>query len=141
MIPHGTTFKFEHLGKFEIEIKNILEHESGAHMGSIHEKNQRPKISCYCTFKYQISYIYSEPSRALHSLRAVKHSTTLYTTLSFTVILFTKLKSGLQSLHPFFNFSLSNKKPLFACCQIKSIIGHTEPRFEELPSLSRAIAL
>jgi hypothetical protein len=21
-------------------------------MGSIHEKSQRPKISCYCTFKY-----------------------------------------------------------------------------------------
>ncbi len=50
MIPHGTTFEFEYLGKFEIEIKNILEHESGAHMGLIHEKNQRPKISCSCTF-------------------------------------------------------------------------------------------
>jgi hypothetical protein len=51
MIPRGTTFEFEYLGEFEIEIKNILEHESGAHMGLIHEKNQRPKISCYCTFK------------------------------------------------------------------------------------------
>jgi hypothetical protein len=51
MIPRGTTFKFEFLGEFEIEFKNILEHESGAHMGLIHEKNQRPKISCYCTFK------------------------------------------------------------------------------------------
>ncbi len=51
MIPRGTTFKFEFLGEFGIEIKNILEHESGAHMGLIHEKNQRPKISCYCTFK------------------------------------------------------------------------------------------
>jgi hypothetical protein len=47
----GYEFEFEYLGEFEIEIKNILEHESGAHMGLIHEKNQRPKISCYCTFK------------------------------------------------------------------------------------------
>jgi hypothetical protein len=45
MIPRGTTFEFE------IEIKNILEHESEAHMGLIREKNQRPKISFYCTFK------------------------------------------------------------------------------------------
>ncbi len=44
--------EFEYLGEFEIEIKNILEHESGAHMGLIHEKNQRPKISCYCTFNF-----------------------------------------------------------------------------------------
>ncbi len=51
MIPPGTTFKFEFLGEFEVEIKNILEHESVAPMGLIHEKNQRPKISCYCTFK------------------------------------------------------------------------------------------
>jgi hypothetical protein len=51
MIPRGTTFEFEYLSEFEKEIKNILEHESGAHMGLIHEKNQRPKISCYCTFK------------------------------------------------------------------------------------------
>ncbi len=51
MIPRGTTFEFEYLGEFEIEINTILEHESGAHMGLIHEKNQRPKISCYCTFK------------------------------------------------------------------------------------------
>jgi hypothetical protein len=51
MIPRGTTFEFEYLGEFEIEIKTILEHESRAHMGLIHEKNQRPKISCYCTFK------------------------------------------------------------------------------------------
>ncbi len=43
-------FEFEYLGEFEIEIKNILEHESRAHMGLIHEKNQKPKISCYCTF-------------------------------------------------------------------------------------------
>jgi hypothetical protein len=51
MIPRGITFEFEYLGEFEIEIKDILEHESGAHMGLIHEKNQRPKISYYCTFK------------------------------------------------------------------------------------------
>jgi hypothetical protein len=51
MIPRGTTLKFEFLGEFEIEIKNILEHESGAHMGLIQKKNPRPKISCYCTFK------------------------------------------------------------------------------------------
>jgi hypothetical protein len=54
MIPRGITFKFEFLSEFEIEIKNILELESGAHIRLIHEKNQRPKISCYFTFK-QIS--------------------------------------------------------------------------------------
>jgi hypothetical protein len=54
MLPHGTTFKFKYLGEFEIEIKTILEHESRAHMGLIHEKNQRPKISCYCTFKHPV---------------------------------------------------------------------------------------
>jgi hypothetical protein len=54
MIPRGTTFEFEYLGEFEIEIKTILEHESRAHIGLIHEKNQRPKISCYCTFKEKI---------------------------------------------------------------------------------------
>jgi hypothetical protein len=43
MIPHGTTFEFEYLGEFEIEIKNISMHESGAHMGLIHEKNQSQK--------------------------------------------------------------------------------------------------
>jgi hypothetical protein len=51
MIPRGTTFKFEYLSEFEIEMKNILGHESGAQMGLIHEKKQRPKISCNCTFK------------------------------------------------------------------------------------------
>jgi hypothetical protein len=54
MIPRGTTFEFEYLGEFEIEIKNISVHESGAHMGLIHEKNQRPKISCYCTFNLSV---------------------------------------------------------------------------------------
>jgi hypothetical protein len=53
MIPRGTTFKFEYLGELEIEIKNILGHESGVHMGLIHEKNQRAKISCYCTFNQE----------------------------------------------------------------------------------------
>jgi hypothetical protein len=51
MIPHGTNFKFEYLGEFEMEIKNILGLESRALMGLIHEKKQRRKISCYCTFK------------------------------------------------------------------------------------------
>jgi hypothetical protein len=32
-----------------MDIKNISGDESGAHMGLIHEKKQRPKISCYCT--------------------------------------------------------------------------------------------
>jgi hypothetical protein len=50
MILRRTTFAFKYLGEFEMEIKNILGHESGAHMGLIHEKNQRPKISCYSTF-------------------------------------------------------------------------------------------
>ncbi len=43
MIPRGTRFKFEFLGEFEIEIKNILEHESGTHMGLIHEKKPEAK--------------------------------------------------------------------------------------------------
>ncbi len=34
------TFEYEYLHEFETEFKNILECESGAHMGSIHEKNQ-----------------------------------------------------------------------------------------------------
>jgi hypothetical protein len=56
MIPRGTTFEFEYLGEFKMEIKNknILGHESGAHMGLIHEKKQSPKISCYCTFNTTI---------------------------------------------------------------------------------------
>ncbi len=43
MILCGTTFEFEYLGKFEIEIKNILEHESGAHMALIHKKTRGQK--------------------------------------------------------------------------------------------------
>jgi hypothetical protein len=50
MIPRGTTFKFEYLGEFKMDIENILGHKSAAHMGLIHEEKQRPKISCYCTF-------------------------------------------------------------------------------------------
>jgi hypothetical protein len=45
--------KFEYLQKFEPELENVLGYELGVHMGSIHEKNQGPKISCYCTFKSQ----------------------------------------------------------------------------------------
>jgi hypothetical protein len=55
MIPRRTTFEFDYLGEFEMEIKNILGQELGAHMRLIHEKNQRPKISCYCTFKAQLA--------------------------------------------------------------------------------------
>jgi hypothetical protein len=47
----GTAFKFEYLREFEPELKNVLGYESGALMRSIHEKNQRQKISCYCTSK------------------------------------------------------------------------------------------
>ncbi len=43
--------KFECLREFEPEFDDVLGYESGAHMGSIHEKNQMPKISCYRTFK------------------------------------------------------------------------------------------
>jgi hypothetical protein len=43
MIPCGTTFEFEYLGEFKMDIKNILGHESGAHMGLIHEKNRGKK--------------------------------------------------------------------------------------------------
>jgi hypothetical protein len=35
----------------EPEFENVLGYEPWAHMGLIYEKNQRPKISCYCTFK------------------------------------------------------------------------------------------
>jgi hypothetical protein len=43
MVPHGTTFEFEYLREFEMEITNILGLESGAHMGWIHEKNRGEK--------------------------------------------------------------------------------------------------
>jgi hypothetical protein len=51
LIPRRTTLKFEYLREFESEFENFFGYELGAHMGSIHEKNQGPKISCYCTFK------------------------------------------------------------------------------------------
>jgi hypothetical protein len=50
-------------GEFEMEIKNILGHELGAHMRLIHGKKQRPKISCYCTFK--LSYFLTTKSNVL----------------------------------------------------------------------------
>ncbi len=43
LIPWRTTFKFEYLREFEPEFEIVLGYESGAYMGSIHEKNQRPK--------------------------------------------------------------------------------------------------
>jgi hypothetical protein len=45
MIPRRSTVKFEYLGEFDMEIKNILGHESGAHVRLIHEKNRGHK-SC-----------------------------------------------------------------------------------------------
>jgi hypothetical protein len=45
MIPRGTTFKFEYLGEFELEIKNILGHESGVAMGLIQEKPEAKSMS------------------------------------------------------------------------------------------------
>jgi hypothetical protein len=37
--------------EFEPGFKNVLGYELEAHMGLIHEKNQGPKILCYCNFK------------------------------------------------------------------------------------------
>ncbi len=45
MIPRRTTLKFEYLREFEPEFENVLGYELGAHMGSIHEENQGPKLS------------------------------------------------------------------------------------------------
>ncbi len=45
------TYRSEYLREFETEFEDILGCESGVHMGSIIEKNQRSTISCYCTFK------------------------------------------------------------------------------------------
>ncbi len=61
LIPRRTTFKFKYLREFEPEFENVLGYELGAHMGSIHEKNQGPKISCYCTFKLNLC---ESPKRA-----------------------------------------------------------------------------
>jgi hypothetical protein len=69
MIPRGTTFEFEYLGEFALEIKNILVRKSGAHMGFIHEKNQRPKISCYCIFKQHLHSLGSWPVLLHYSLK------------------------------------------------------------------------
>jgi hypothetical protein len=44
MIPRGTTFEFEYLGEFKMDIKNILRHESAAHMGLIHEEKQAKNL-------------------------------------------------------------------------------------------------
>jgi hypothetical protein len=49
--PQGTTFEFEYFREFESEFENTLGYLSAIHMGSIYEKNKRPKISCYCPFK------------------------------------------------------------------------------------------
>ncbi len=51
LIPRRTTLKLEYFRDFEPEFENVSGYELGAHMRSIHEKNQGPKISCYCTFK------------------------------------------------------------------------------------------
>jgi hypothetical protein len=51
LISRRTTLKFEYLREFEAEFENVSGYELGAHMGSVHEKNQGPNISCYCTFK------------------------------------------------------------------------------------------
>jgi hypothetical protein len=65
-IPRRTTFKFKYLREFEPEFEIVLGYESGAHMGSIHEKNQRPKISCYCTFKASLSVLPFSVLNLLH---------------------------------------------------------------------------
>ncbi len=40
---------------FNSKFENVLEYESGGTYGVDSWKNQRPKISCYCTFKKQIN--------------------------------------------------------------------------------------
>jgi hypothetical protein len=52
LISRKTTLKFEYLREFEPEFKNVSGYELGTDLGSIHEKNQGPKISFYCTFKF-----------------------------------------------------------------------------------------
>jgi hypothetical protein len=49
--PRGTTFINEYFSEFKKEFKKISGCEFGDYMGSIHGKNQRSKISCYCPFK------------------------------------------------------------------------------------------
>jgi hypothetical protein len=40
MIPPGTTFEFEYLSEFKMEIENILGHELEASIGLIYEKTR-----------------------------------------------------------------------------------------------------
>jgi hypothetical protein len=49
-----SNFEIENLGEFLIEFENILGYESEAQMWLIDKKNQRLKISCYCTFKSRV---------------------------------------------------------------------------------------
>jgi hypothetical protein len=50
-------YLYEYLPAVETEFEKSLECESGAHMGSIYEENQRPKISYYCPFKVTATLI------------------------------------------------------------------------------------
>jgi hypothetical protein len=43
MIPRGTTFEFEYLDEFKMDIKKNLGHESAAHMRLIHKGKKRAK--------------------------------------------------------------------------------------------------
>ncbi len=80
LIPRRTTLKFEYLREFEPEFEKVLGYELGAHMGSIHEINQRQKISCYCTFKV-INGIFSSDavgiSRQINFPGSLQYSNTL----------------------------------------------------------------
>ncbi len=44
--------------EFETKFENILGCESGAFLGSIHEKNQNKKISCCCLFKVEYGIVF-----------------------------------------------------------------------------------
>ncbi len=57
--------KFEYLREFEPEIENVYGYELGAHMGSIHKKNQGPNILCYCTFKTSLRQTFSLDQKLL----------------------------------------------------------------------------
>jgi hypothetical protein len=53
-------------------------------MGLIHEKNQRPKISCYCTFKKLfLKYINISGTTMKKSILKIKSSSTKSTDLIF----------------------------------------------------------
>ncbi len=43
--------EFEYLGEIDMEIKNILGHESGAHVRLIHEKNRGQKSRATVPFR------------------------------------------------------------------------------------------